>query len=252
MYGGGDSKKYSCFSDVLGRNHQTFKVPPGVKGVPDPPENLVTKGAYVDPYFNSSRALRRNDDRLRKCIVCEMDKPKIAFVNDALARGMSINVVVDMINSHIVSDDEAPRITNKNVDWHIKHCLNTKAYMQRQVIEQMAVDAGKSVENENGSLMTEFTFANMVMQQVGADLAQGKVKPTVPDGLNAAKLVKDIKKDTAANQDAITLELQTRFIANAIQKVCSKEQIETILDFVNTSMEAAAISDKYQPNAITS
>ena len=110
-----------------------------------------------------------------------------------------------------------------------------------------AAEQGIDIENAAQNILTSIAVADTVMSIGFRAIVDGKIKPTVKETLEAAKLSREFSKDDEGSLDVATMQLQVGLILQAVKEITSEEQwgkiSRRVLELRDENVEDAVIVD---------
>lgn len=104
------------------------------------------------------------------------------------------------------------------LDWTAiwKHVKNKHMPVEmaalHQILQNRSQELSKHYEEETAKIVDGYVFAQQVLRRSQEDLINGALRPTIQDGLAAAKLIKEMDEDSPGGVDAeIWAQAMTRY-----------------------------------------
>lgn len=104
--------------------------------------------------------------------------------------------------------------------------MPVEAAALRQIMDDRAGELSEHYEAETAQLVDGYTFSKQVLQKTQESLLSGDIKPSVSDGIAAARLLRELEADAGGNIDTeVWSQAMTRYFEVA-QKIMPTEMWE--------------------------
>jgi hypothetical protein len=127
--------------------------------------------------------------------------------------------------------------------------MPVEAAALRQIMDNRAEELGEHYEAETALLVDGYSFSRQVLQKTQEGLLAGDIKPSVSDGINAARLLREMDTDAGGNVDTeVWSQAMTRYFEVA-QKIMPQDMwdrfaqalaVDPILLAIQKRLEAVA------------
>lgn len=131
---------------------------------------------------------------------------------------------------------EDANLSTENIQQHYRrgHMPIDEA-VRRVVIEEDARERGLDIEGYESTLANHVTLAKLGVQRVLQRMAEGELEPDISDGIALANLLLKVEEKAGDDYDRVALTQGFVVYMQAIQQVCSPEQVEAITRSIATN-----------------
>ena len=175
----------------------------------------------------SGVAQKQKDIALTKksCPICAMPLESRNIIEEMMARGMSNNAIITTADQF---DDDDIRITSSMIHRHVEH-LPAKLYTYREIMERRAKESGVSLDDDSRSISGPMAFLEMMVNTASDNMIRHPRSVDPKSGIQAAKVLMDAEREDRSNQDVVEWVMKFRSLVQAVQDVCSEDEVRDIL-----------------------
>lgn len=119
--------------------------------------------------------------------------------------------------------------------------LPVEAAALRQIVDERAKDMGVSYDEQTAAIVDGYTLAKQVLYRTHEGLADGSLRPSVQDGLAAAKLLKEFEQSAGGQLDAEAWSQAMMRYFEIAQQIMPGEMWERFASALSTDPVLAAI-----------
>lgn len=200
----------------------------------------------MDPDQRSMVMVRIGDQELPavnspKCSVCQ-SLFRLQIENE-LILGRSYRGILRDIENLDHGGRRVPSVAS--LARHAQDHLPINKAVERRLIERRAKAMGKSIEDDEGSIIDHITVAEMTLQKGFEKLQKGQMDLQPSDVMAAAKFLYSVEKDHSGDElnAQITQEALMEYMRITMQYV-PRDQIEHFREDLRTSPVLRALADK--------
>lgn len=159
------------------------------------------------------------------CIICDLPTRDRRDIEELMACGVSDGTVVRALASKT-----GVTVDPKAVEAHVDH-LPARYFTYREIVGRAARESGVSIKDGEDGL-TPVGYVRAVMSDAMRTLVNNPGSTNQMMGLTAAKTLMDAEASRDANQDIIEWVSKFRRLADAVNLVCSREQVARISEIM--------------------
>lgn len=158
-------------------------------------------------------------------------------IETALLKGYGYSTIVESL-------PESANLSARNIEKHVAlgH-MPLEMHVRRQIIEDRAKEAGKSLADATDSLIDHVAFARLGIQQAYEDIVEGKQHVTVRDAIRLVSLLAKTEKE--AGGGGVDNQMVTRafmVVMNAIGEHADPEVADAIMDAITADPVMQALN----------
>lgn len=132
---------------------------------------------------------------------------------------------------------------------HTQRHLPVEAAVLREITDRRARQLSEHYEAETERIVDGLTLAEQVVAMTQLGIADGSLRPTINDGLAAAKLLQSVKDGENPVDGEVWEEAITEFFARA-REIMTDDQWRAFGAALNSSPVLAAIRHRQEPRAV--
>lgn len=159
------------------------------------------------------------------CIVCDLPTRDRRDIEELMACGVSDGTVVRALASKT-----GVTVEPKVVEAHVDH-LPARYFTYREIVGRAARESGVSIKDGEDGL-TPVGYVRAVMSDAMRTLVNNPGSTNQMMGLTAAKTLMDAEASRDANQDIVEWVSKFRRLADAVNLVCSRDQVARISEIM--------------------
>ena len=159
------------------------------------------------------------------CIICDLPTRDRRDIEELMACGVSDGTVVRALASKT-----GVTVDPKAVEAHVDH-LPARCFTYREIVGRAARESGVSIKDGEDGL-TPVGYVRAVMSDAMRTLVNNPGSTNQMMGLTAAKTLMDAEASRDANQDIVEWVSKFRRLADAVNLVCSRDQVARISEIM--------------------
>lgn len=159
------------------------------------------------------------------CIICDLPTRDRRDIEELMACGVSDGTVVRALASKT-----GVTVDPKAVEAHVDH-LPARYFTYREIVGRAARESGVSIKDGEDGL-TPVGYVRAVMSDAMRTLVNNPGSTNQMMGLTAAKTLMDAEASRDANQDIVEWVSKFRRLADAVNLVCSRDQVARISEIM--------------------
>lgn len=159
------------------------------------------------------------------CIICDLPTRDRRDIEELMACGVSDGTVVRALASKT-----GVTVDPKAVEAHVDH-LPARHFTYREIVGRAARESGVSIKDGEDGL-TPVGYVRAVMSDAMRTLVNNPGSTNQMMGLTAAKTLMDAEASRDANQDIVEWVSKFRRLADAVNLVCSRDQVARISEIM--------------------
>lgn len=159
------------------------------------------------------------------CIICDLPTRDRRDIEELMACGVSDGTVVRALASKT-----GVTVDPKAVEAHVDH-LPARYFTYREIVGRAARESGASIKDGEDGL-TPVGYVRAVMSDAMRTLVNNPGSTNQMMGLTAAKTLMDAEASRDANQDIVEWVSKFRRLADAVNLVCSRDQVARISEIM--------------------
>lgn len=174
------------------------------------------------------------------CPVCRLGPEGVHVVNKMLTEGFTYRD----ISNHVfeLSLPNGPhRLRTKTIQQHFEKHLPAKSAAVRTIIEHRATQMQQDFIEGTENLVSPYIYAEVLMQKAFYELAENKTPITPKEGMEAAKLLHQFRKEEAGSSDMAEALSQLNKIISAVRDVVPPQMFSEIIDKIQGNQIAATV-----------
>lgn len=157
---------------------------------------------------------------VRGCLTCE--SPLRSQIENALIAGYSYQRIEELL------PDEA-KTNRRSIGRHFdRGHMPIDETHRRMLIEEQAKELGYDPETHESMLANHVTFARLGVTQVLQEMAEGKLKPDIKDGIKMAEFLQKVEAQAGSGVDAEALKDLIQVFFDAVMAEVGTDKIEAI------------------------
>lgn len=160
------------------------------------------------------------------CLICDLSSRDRREIEEMMACHVS-----DATICSIIKQKSNVTVDKRVIAKHIDH-LPAKYYTYRQIVERRAIESGISLDDDSTDKLTPLAYIESVLNDAMSTLIANPNSTNQMVGLRAAETLMAIEQDKASREDVSQWVLRFKQLLNAIQLVCSEDQIKKIVNMV--------------------
>lgn len=172
--------------------------------------------------------------RSPQCRVCNADKDVKNLIDSCLLHPMTyrdtLRMATPLMDAKGIPPDERP--SYMGIRNHQKRHLPFDKLALREMVERRAAAKGKQIVDGSDRLLTTEALFEAVVQKGWADLAAGRLRPSLAETMAAAMRLETMEKDAEGGVEVQSLMAQLHIITSVIQEVVPEEMWATIVERV--------------------
>lgn len=148
--------------------------------------------------------------------------------------------------------DDADLSVRNVKDHYLNNHLPLEAATSREIAESRARRVGKSIEDYAGSLIDGITLLETVVQKTFEDIAAGRIKPDVADGIRAAKVLAQLGEYDEGGVDQQAIVEAFMVYHEQAQANMTPEQFRAFGEALDENPVLRALASRYDGEQVVS
>lgn len=161
------------------------------------------------------------------CVICDLPSRDRREIEEMMACHVSEKTIASIFKQKTGID-----IAAKTINGHIEH-LPAKYFTYREIIDRRARESGISLEDDSQAKLTPMALVESIMNDSMSAIVAHPNTTNPMVGLQAAKIMMDVEDKRNDKEDVAKWILKFKQLVNAIKSVCSRDQIDKILEIVS-------------------
>lgn len=175
-----------------------------------------------------------------QCLTCS--SPLRFDIEHAIMKGTPFSRIAE----DVLLRDPSSRVTVNSMKTHFdRGHMPMESEVIRRTVERRARERGQHLDDAAENVASGVAFAEIVLHRAIEDVAEGRLSPSVADGLNAAKLIEQFAPVGASATESDYVQAFMIFHQVA-QEIMSVEQFEVFGRRLEQNQQLQTLMSKYQ------